>query len=139
MLTEVLSCLEEHGVKPSPQRVAVLEYLRSHFNHPTAEQIHSALSPEMPTLSKMTVYNTLNLLADRGAILALNVDDRQTRFDGDTSMHAHFICTQCEEVGDIRISDHSFIEMNAPKCAEISDVQLIYKGICANCITQNKN
>lgn len=138
-MTKVHEYLTKYGVKPSPQRIAVMAYLMSHCNHPTAEQIFAALVPTMPTLSKMTIYNTLNLLSDKGAILALNVDDRQTRFDGDTSLHAHFICKCCGTVEDIRISDDVFVGVNAPKEAIISDVQLIYKGICKKCIIQNNN
>ena len=40
---EVRAILAEAGLRPSPQRVAVLTYVASHPIHPTAEEIHSAL------------------------------------------------------------------------------------------------
>ena len=44
------------------QRIAIMEYLMEHPIHPSADDIYTALSPSMPTLSKTTVYNTLKLV-----------------------------------------------------------------------------
>ena len=56
--------LLEHNIKPSMQRIAIMEYLMEHPIHPSADDIYTALSPSMPTLSKTTVYNTLKLFSD---------------------------------------------------------------------------
>lgn len=68
------------------QRIAIMEYLMTHRTHPTVDEIYTALSPSMPTLSKTTVYNTLRLLAEHGAVLELDMDSRNTRFDGDVTL-----------------------------------------------------
>ena len=52
---ETFSRLTEHGIKPSMQRMAVMEYLMTHRTHPTVDEIYTALHPSMPTLSKTTV------------------------------------------------------------------------------------
>ena len=83
-----LRYLTEHGVKPSVQRLAVMDYLMEHHTHPTVEEIYSALLPNMPTLSKTTVYNTLKLLTEQGAAIQLTIDERNVCFDADTSAHA---------------------------------------------------
>ena len=59
--------LLEHNIKPSMQRIAIMEYLMNHPIHPSADDIYTALSPSMPTLSKTTVYNTLKLFSEQGA------------------------------------------------------------------------
>ena len=51
--------LLKYSIKPSMQRIAIMEYLMEHRTHPSADEIYTALSPSMPTLSKTTVYNTL--------------------------------------------------------------------------------
>ena len=89
-----LRYLTEHGVKPSVQRLAVMDYLMEHHTHPTVDEIYSALLPNMPTLSKTTVYNTLKLLTEQGAAIQLTIDERNVCFDADTSAHAHFLCTR---------------------------------------------
>lgn len=139
MKQEIHKYLKQHGVKPSVQRVAVMRYLVANKTHPTAEVIYNDLSIEMPTLSKMTVYNTLNLLAQSGAILALNVDPKQTHYDGDTSLHAHFICTDCRHIEDIAIANDSFVLANYPEGRMVIDVQLIYRGKCGNCAKKTEN
>ena len=48
--------LLEYNIKPSMQRIAIMEYLMDHPIHPSADDIYTALSPSMPTLSKTTVY-----------------------------------------------------------------------------------
>lgn len=82
--------LRQYGIRPSVQRVAVMDYLLAHRTHPTAEEIYEALAPQIPTLSKTTVYNTLSLLVERGAAAYIAIDPRRARFDGDTSVHGHF-------------------------------------------------
>lgn len=50
--------LEKCGIKPSLQRIAIVEYLMENRIHPTADDIYHALCIQVPTLSKTTVYNT---------------------------------------------------------------------------------
>lgn len=91
--------LLEHNIKPSMQRIAIMNYLMEHRTHPSADEIYTALSPSMPTLSKTTVYNTLRLFSGTGeAAQMLTIDERNTNFDGDTSQHAHFFCVNVVDV-----------------------------------------
>lgn len=125
--------LINHQVRPSVQRVAILEYLMTHRTHPTADEIHLALHPAMPTLSKTTVYNTLKLLAAQGAVLVLDMDEKTTRFDGDTSPHAHFWCRCCGNVQDLPLTvTPQQLELQKTGLL-VDDIQLYYKGICENC------
>mgnify|MGYP000633277006 CR=1 FL=1 len=75
--------LLEHNIKPSMQRIAIMEYLMNHPIHPSADDIYTALSPSMPTLSKTTVYNTLKLFSEQGAALMLTIDEKNTNFDAE--------------------------------------------------------
>ena len=54
--------LRDHNISPSYQRKRIFEYMYENRNHPNVNQIYEALVKEIPTLSKTTVYNTLNLL-----------------------------------------------------------------------------
>lgn len=134
MRTAAHNQLVKHEIKPSLQRLAVMEYLLVHHTHPTAETIFAALYPQMPTLSKTTVYNTLKLLSERGAILALDLDPQQTHFDGDTSAHAHFLCRACGAIHDLPLP--SILPVGASTFS-IDEVQLYYKGTCNKCKPAN--
>lgn len=130
MITNTHKYLTEKGIKPSHQRIAVMEYLLNNATHPTAEMIYNALSPQMPTLSKTTVYNTLKLLAEKNAVLTLDIDGKNCRYDGDTSSHAHFICKSCGVIYDMPMAPVVFKnEMDL----KVTDIYLFLKGYCNKC------
>ena len=70
---DVVKRLQNHNIKPSVQRIAIMNYLIEHRTHPTVDEIYTALSPSIPTLSKTTVYKTLKLLSEQGAAQTLTI------------------------------------------------------------------
>ncbi|MDD3107770.1 MAG: transcriptional repressor [Alistipes sp.] len=134
MKTELQNYLQHYGIKPSVQRIAILEYLHTHATHPTAEEIYVALHPTMPTLSKTTVYNTLKLLARHGAILLLDIDGETAHFDGDIRPHAHFLCHQCRHIWDLPLAvAPEALLLDELELFQVDDIQLYYKGLCRAC------
>ncbi len=133
METNLHKYLLSYGIKPSVQRIAVMKYLMEHRTHPTADEIYVALNPSIPTLSKTTVYNTLKLLAAHGAVLLLDLDGRNARFDGDVSPHAHFLCRSCDQVFDMPLTVSAERLQIEPEGFEIDEVQVYYKGHCKAC------
>lgn len=125
--------LMEHGIKPSVQRIAIMDYLLTHRTHPTADDIYQALSPEMPTLSKTTVYNTLKLFAEQSAVLSLDIDDKNIHYDGDTSVHAHFRCKNCGVIIDLPIDQVNMVDPKYLDGFLVTEINVYYKGICDKC------
>ncbi|KAA6334206.1 Peroxide-responsive repressor PerR [termite gut metagenome] len=126
-----------HGIKPSLQRIAIMDYLLEHYTHPTADEIYTALSPSMPTLSKTTIYNTLKLFSEQGVVQMLTIDEKNLCFDGNLSPHAHFLCKKCGKIYDVTNReefDQKTKEItNAPE-HKITEIHHYYKGICKNCL-----
>ncbi len=87
--------------KRTPQRLAIIDYLEGNTTHPSAEEIHRAVSKKYRSLSVATVYNTLNTLAKSGALRELTIDPERKRYDPDTSRHHHLICVLCGKIVDI--------------------------------------
>ena len=52
--TEAYNRLVEKGVRPSVQRLAILDYLIKHPTHPNIEDVYKALENKVPTLSRTT-------------------------------------------------------------------------------------
>ncbi len=125
--------LKEQGVKPSYQRIKIFDYLIRHKNHPTVDTIYKALINEIPTLSKTTVYNTLKLFLERGIVQALAIEENETRYDADTSVHGHFKCEKCGTVYDIRV-DLSGVDLRELEVHQVDEVHLYFKGICQGCL-----
>lgn len=121
------------GIKPSLQRIAIAEYLMDNRIHPTVDDIYNALYIKVPTLSKTTVYNTLKLFAEQGAVLALVIDDKNVRFDIDTSCHAHFQCCGCNRVFDIPLDKTELLQVRQIDDLLITESHLYYKGYCKDC------
>ena len=103
--------LLKYNIKPSLQRMAIMDYLMAHRVHPTADEIYNALYPTMPTLSKTTIYNTMKLFTEQGAVKALVIDEKNVRFDIDTSSHAHFMCLGCGCVYDLPVENQDAIQL----------------------------
>ncbi len=125
--------LINHGIRPSVQRVAIMHYLMEHFTHPTVDTIYRDLLPEIPTLSRTTVYNTLQLLQEHNAVWALSIDKRNVHYDGNLKPHAHFLCRECGQVFDIEINDHLKSHLHSYPGFKVEKVELNYFGLCPNC------
>ncbi len=120
-----------YGVRPSVQRVLIYEYLLEHRTHPNVEEIYESLAPQMPTLSKTTIYNTLKLFGEKGVILVLNIDEKMQRFDAYTHEHTHFLCNRCGKVYDF---PHPKLERpQLGEGFELKSIEISYRGICGDC------
>ena len=53
--TEAYQRLMEKGIRPSLQRIAIMDWLINHPTHPTIEDVYKGLADSIPTLSKTTV------------------------------------------------------------------------------------
>lgn len=130
--------LLNYQIKPSMQRLAIMEYLLDNKIHPTADDVYHALYLKMPTLSKTTVYNTLNLFVAQGALKMLVIDEKNVRFDIDTSVHAHFKCQQCMRVYDLPVENLTMVKVADERVGQVTEMQLYYKGYCKHCLQRQK-
>ena len=132
---DVVKRLQTHNIKPSVQRIAIMNYLMEHHTHPTVDEIYTALSPSIPTLSKTTVYNTLKLLSEQGAAQTLTIDERNTCYDADTNPHVHFLCKRCGKIYDLHCDANiKKVEDTDMDGHEVQEIHYYYKGICKDCI-----
>ncbi len=130
---EVHRYLMSCSIKPSVQRTAVMEYLINHKTHPTVDEIFTGLSPSIPTLSKTTVYNTLNLFIEKGAVQMLTIDEKNARYDADISSHAHGYCRSCAKVFDIFDLKSDQFKLPQIDGFMVDAVEISYYGVCAAC------
>lgn len=127
--------LKENNINPSFQRIKVYEYLLKNRIHPTVDTIYRALSPQMPTLSKTTVYNTLNLFVEKNIVKLIVIEENETRYDAETSLHGHFKCETCGKIYDIFFKDLN-IDLSPLKNFSIEEQHLYFKGICEDCLNK---
>lgn len=142
MITDIIESAHKHliryGIKPSVQRISIMDFLIHHRIHPTVDEIYNALSLSMPTLSKTTVYNTLKLFVEQGVLLSLVIDEKNVRFDIDISNHAHFQCLGCGYVYDVAVENINDIDTKMIGDFTVAEVHLYYKGYCKKCRVTDK-
>ncbi|MCG8501075.1 MAG: transcriptional repressor [Firmicutes bacterium] len=127
------SYLKEYDIKPSYQRIKIFEYLRNTKSHPTVDEIFKEIVQEIPTLSKTTVYNTLSLFIEKGIVTVITIEENETRYDADTSLHGHFKCKSCGKVYDfdIKVSKEDIGDLDG---FEVDEKHLYFKGSCKACL-----
>ena len=78
-----------HGLRCTTQRVEIYTALAACRCHPTAEELHELVRPEVPGLSLATVYNTLESLVRCGMCRKIPNSRGGVRFDADNRDHVH--------------------------------------------------
>ena len=121
------------GLKLTPQRLAILEFLDGNREHPSAEEIYKAMSKKFPTMSFATVYNTLEKLRQRGNIQELTIDPDKKHFDPDAKPHHHLICIGCKKIVDIHQKFKLPLSSEDHEGFEIIGNHIEFYGLCPKC------
>lgn len=124
--------LREYSIKPSTIRIKMLKYLMENKIHPTVDEIYHALLKDIPTLSKTSVYNTLDIFLKNGIVSLVTIEEKETRYDIDTSLHGHFKCESCGKVYDFHVNAENLKEEGIEDF-DVLDKKIYYSGICEKC------
>lgn len=130
--------LEMKGVRPSFQRLRILEILAGTTSHPSVDDIYQELLHEIPTLSRTTVYNTLNLMVEKKIVLALSMSDAGMRYDFNTNPHTHFFCNSCSRVIDLETELPESLLQESVDGHHIEDIHIYLSGLCKYCLTHSE-
>ena len=134
-MEKYVKILKEKNLKVTPQRLIVLKYLGEHPTHPTTDNIYQDLKTNNPSLSKTTVYNSLETLEEHGIIQSITISGSELRYDYKQGMHHHFLCKKCGRITDIDVECPNLGKML--DCGHIvEEVHGYFKGICKKCATK---
>jgi len=133
MFEKYVDILKENSIKVTPQRLEILKYLDENRTHPTVDEIYNELKGENPSLSKTTVYNSIEILKKHGIIQSLNISGLESRYDFKTTMHHHFLCKKCGEIIDIDIECPN-IDRVLETGHRVEEVHGYFKGTCKKCL-----
>ena len=134
-LKEAISTLKETGVRITPQRHAILEYLIDSMAHPTADDIYKALEGKIPNMSVATVYNNLRVFREVGLVKELTYGDASSRFDFVTTDHYHVICDGCGKIVDFHYPGLDEVEQLASHVTgfKVNNHRMEIYGTCTEC------
>lgn len=127
--------LEEHGLKHTKQREAILDVFLAATGHVTSETLYQKVREAHPNIGYTTVYRTMKLLCDAGLAHQHHFDDGVTRYEIEHAHHDHLVCTRC---GKIIEFDCAMIESAQVRIANGYDFKVLRHrhelyGHCADC------
>jgi len=124
--------LRRLGLVPTVQRLAILNYLEKHQTHPTAEEVYGAVKVRFPSLSRATVYNSLDVLKRSGSILELTINRSVARYDAQARPHPHFLCRGCGTLYDVDLPC-PIRPGDLVLGHEVETVHVYLHGLCTDC------
>jgi len=122
-------------IRLTTQRQIILEELAKVKTHPTASELYDMVRKRLPRIGLGTVYRNLELMAESGMILKIEVGGTQKRFDATTDEHYHIRCSCCGKVDDIDVPvvKELVAQAAASSAYRIQGHHVEFTGICANC------
>jgi Fe2+ or Zn2+ uptake regulation protein len=124
----VVGLLRERGIQPSAQRAAVARYILFTDEHPSADRVWARVRRRFPMISRATVYNTLNLFAEKGLVRELHLSPDSVVFDANTGAHHHFIDEDTGRIYDIPWEKAAMGKLPKVEGFEIHDYQVVMRG-----------
>lgn len=120
--------LASAGVYATPQRQAIAEMLFSRHQHLTADQVYEKMSRSSRRVSRATVYNTLNLFAEKGLLREIFVDAARTFYDSNTSSHYHLYNVDTGSLIDMDDGDVThYLSRNMPEDLTLEGIDVVVR------------
>jgi Fe2+ or Zn2+ uptake regulation protein len=99
--TALRGALEANGQRFTEQRAAVYRHLHASAEHPTADEVFTAVRSQIADISLATVYKALETLVSCGLARKLPFGDESARYDARMDDHFHARCLGCGTVRDV--------------------------------------
>jgi Fur family transcriptional regulator, peroxide stress response regulator len=128
----------KHGLKVTPQRIAIYNELVKSKDHPTAEKIYKKVKPLLPNISFDTVYRTLLSFSEAGIINLVEGYGEVKRFEPNLHQHHHFRCIKCHKIIDFLDDEYNSLsipDMIQKQCT-ILNKRVVLEGLCGACSKQ---
>ena len=125
--------LEASGHRFTDQRAAVYRFLLGTTEHPTADEVFTAVRADIADISLATVYKALETLVSCNLAVKLSYGDDSARYDARTDDHYHSRCLRCGVVRDVAGAAPALprIEVSAGFRVEGFRVEVV--GYCSAC------
>lgn len=125
----------DQGIPLTHQRRVVLAAIENRKDHPTADQVYEAVRPQIPSISRMTVYRVLELLVRLGVITKVGHPGAVVRFEPSTIRHHHLVCLRCNKLIDWE--DPALDGLDLPDAGrlgfQVTDYSVQIQGVCEEC------
>src|SRR4030042_2912929 len=98
------SYLDDHHLKHTRQREAVLEVFLDTRGHVTSEDLFRKVRELHPRIGYTTVYRTMKILCDAGLATERRFDDGATRYEIEQEHRDPLVCVRCGKILEFECS-----------------------------------
>ena len=134
---KIENALRRHGYKITPQRRTVISSIINNREHLTPAAIHELVCREHPGIGLVTIYRTLEVLAELGFICEVHAGGscRSYLVRRPAEHHHHLICQDCGKVVDFTYCRLEEMERKLSRETNftISGHLLEFLGQCREC------
>ena len=136
---EIEHMLEEHGIRPTANRIVVVQAMSSHEGSYTLAE----LEDEIGTIDKSGIFRTLTLFKQHHLVHVLEGSGEGVRYElchshdheHDDDTHVHFYCERCQKTYCLPAVAIPPVEL--PEGYQVATVNYTIKGLCPACKGKN--
>ena len=134
MDNDIEHVLNQHGIKPTANRITVLKLLSETSTPLTINEMEERLA----TIDKSNIFRVLNLFHDSHLVHIIEGGSEGTHYElceshhdeHDDDLHPHFYCVKCHRTTCI---DNVIPAVNLPEGYTFHSANYVIKGICPKC------
>ncbi len=132
-MTKSIENLKKSGLKITPQRVAIVEFL-SEYGHLSISKMYELVKEKFPSISLATIYKNVNAMIDNGFLKEVKIIGQDSRYELNYGEHSHVVCKECGKVVDIDIDTQTlFKEAEEKSTIKVESSSMVFYGICGEC------
>jgi Fur family ferric uptake transcriptional regulator len=128
--------LRESGLKATSGRIAALRHLAAH-PHTTANELHTSLTAELPSLTLQSVHNIVQDLTTHGIIRRIDpLGPGGARYETRTDdNHHHLQCIICGRIEDVdcAVGAAPCLDPHNTHGMRILHADVTFRGVCKAC------
>ena len=131
----LIQLLEEHGVKPTANRIVIVRALADAGRPMSMTELEDVVE----TIDKSNVFRALQAFREARLVHVLEDTGDGVRYelchshhdDRDDDVHVHFYCEKCHRT--FCLEDTPVPPVSIPEGYEVDTVSYLLKGICKEC------
>lgn len=129
--------LNEEGLRFTEEREEIAQVVFDKEDHFEAEELLYEIRRDEKSVSRATIYRTLELLVQSGELQTINFGDGYSLYEksGERPPHGHLYCKQCGEVIEFSLEDIQPVEEEVCEKHDFLPVEYRHQvhGYCQNC------
>jgi Fur family iron response transcriptional regulator len=128
IVNETSTILQSHGIQPTAQRLAIAKVILGSKLHPSADEVLDAVNHQGGSVSRATVFNTLNTFVEQGLCRALVLTEGHVVYDPNMERHHHLVDEDSGRIYDLPW-DAVEVKITRPvEGFEVENLEVVVRG-----------